>query len=400
MRSTLFLLTVLSISPALAEQIDDALCIGRPFDVSISPELEEIQKASLTSNFTGEFKTFGDLTSGRLEKFVSGNPQLFRPINLYLQNLYRNRYLDPEQFLSLRCAAIKGINKTDLNGSKGIPNFSTHLISQLKFDPTAPSVTEIREKQKFTKHRLLVALKEESTIEMLASSSSKQAEKKSDNSKDIVKSPSADERNGLNSGPHRGSIAIFGSNISGYHNNVSMTPSRQPFRDAKTEGVRFGGYLPTNGENLSVRLALVGQRTHYEYGYTGSSLQSHEANGSISLVYGRSNMFTGEGYEVGFGLQRDQHTNNFVVLSGSRGLGAGWSITGSYYDQISTNRQAYEAPPIGWFKDEYRGGEIGLTKHLFEGVAVSTLYQRQEMESGNGDSYKIDAWYGEVGYFF
>ena len=400
MRSTLFLLTMLSISPALAEQIDDALCIGWPFDVSISPELEEIQKASLTSNFTGEFKTFGDLTSGRLEKFVSGNPQLFRPINLYLQNLYRNRYLDPEQFLNLRCAAIKGINKTDLNGSKGIPNFSTHLISQLKFDPTAPSVTEIREKQKFTKHRLLVALKEESTIEMLASSSSKQADKKPGNTKDVAKTPITGEGTGDHLGPHRASVAVFGSNLSGYHNNISMTPTRQPIRRMKSEGLVFEGYLPTKAENLSIQLSLSGDRTHYDYGYSGSPKQNRNSQGSLLLVYGRNNIFSGEGQEVGVGLERDEDTNDFIVISGRSGLGHGWSLTGKYSDQISTNRQTYEASTVGWYTEEYSSAAIRLTKHLLKGIAVSTTYREMKMDATNGDSYKIDGWYGEVGYFF
>lgn len=400
MRYTLFLLTMFSIGPVLAEQIDDTFRIGQPFTFPISSDLEKIQRVSLTSDFTDEFKTFRDLTPDNLEKFVSANPQLFRSLNGYLYDLYRNRYLDPDQFLSLRRSVIEGLNKADLKNIKIIPTVNTHLISQLNFDPMTPWFDELREKQKTKKHRSLVALKGQRAIDMLTSSNPREGEKKPDRSMEMVESSSVGEDIDSHSEPHKASNTVFGSNLSGHHNNVSMTPTRQPIRHMKSEGLFFEGYLPTKAENLSIQLSLGGNRTHYNYGVSGSPIQKHEFRGSLLLVYGRNNVFSGEGQEIGIGLTRDQHTNNFIVLSGRSGLGTGWSVTGSYQEQISTNRQTYEASTVGWYKEEHSMATILLTKHLLKGVAISTAYREFRMDAENGDSYKFDGWYGEVGYYF
>jgi hypothetical protein len=244
-------------------------------------------------------------------------------------------------------------------------------------------------------------LRTDSLDQVLALSKVEQTGKQSESPTDNSDEDSVANLNAKHEMPHRASISLLGSNISGHHHNVSMTPKRQPIRRMRTEGLRFEGYLPTDQDDLSILLTLSGNRLHYDYGDPGSPIQKHESLSGVSLVYGRANIFNGQGQEVSVGLIRDHHTNNFISLAGRYGLGSGWSCTGSYSEQISTNRQTYESSTGGWYKEDERSiAEIGLTKHLFEGIAISTIYYENKMNATNGDSYQLDGWRGELGYHF
>lgn len=396
------ILAILSFSGlCLASDINGTLRPDQPLLVVIPAQLDQIQKPNLSSAFTSQFKRFSDLTPQRLELFVKTHPEFFRSVGNYLQDLYRGKYLSPEQFLALRRSTVDGLGQADLKVREKIPPVARYLKAQLEAEPSADIPKLITQGSEKIFDRSHVALRTDTVDQILSLSKVEQTGKQSELPRDNSDEDSVANVDAKYGKPHRASISLFGSNVSGHHHNVSMTPKRQPIRRMRTEGLRFEGYLPTDLDNLSVLLTLSGDRLHYDYGYPGSPIQKHESSGGVSFVYGRANIFNGQGQEVSFGLVRDHHTNNFISLDGRYGLGSGWSCTGSYYEQISTNRQTYEPSTGGWYKEDERSiAEFGLTKHLFEGIAVSTVYYENKMKATNGDSYELDGWRGELGYHF
>lgn len=92
-----FMLACLS-SPVVALEAAD---IAKAFGLDISPLITEQQRATLSPEFSDQFRNHADLTPSALTQYLADHPLELEALRSYLQDLVDRGMMDPELALSV-----------------------------------------------------------------------------------------------------------------------------------------------------------------------------------------------------------------------------------------------------------------------------------------------------------
>ena len=199
--------------------------------------------------------------------------------------------------------------------------------------------------------------------------------------------------------PHKFALITYGNSLSGVYDNVSTSQRFYRMKNWVAQGIKAESYFETPLQDISLLLMGYHERVNYDF---DNSTGRERKYGAISglVTFGRANIFEGTGWEVGAGIRRDRRSNKSYVLYPRIGLGSGWSVYAEYQHQFTTDRWLYNSLDGRYQEPDQNTLWAGVSKSVFQNLIFSAGWVDAEMRSGNGDSYSLDGWTLEVGYYF